>query len=191
MRWTERIFDGTWTQRFCFCVYAAVFDSTMPQLFPLISELQSCFTTYRPEEAALLFTDSRRTTHMYLIMCLVNIAFFAKVLLLMYTSPVIGSSNCRPGASNDAWKVMIYCFYCVQKYTLGSLTTSYITSSFIEYFLLELFQFLETFKQCYIQYTTVDLHKICYSFDQIQVDSKTKEAVYSVTALSTDNNHAM
>ncbi|KAM7302703.1 uncharacterized protein ISCGN_018211 [Ixodes scapularis] len=54
-----------------------------------------------------------------------------------------------------------------------------------------MFQFLKTFKEGYIRYTTVNAHEICHSFDQIQLDTTTKKAVYSVTTLSTGNDHAI
>ncbi|CAN8004671.1 unnamed protein product, partial [Ixodes hexagonus] len=39
-------------------------------------------------------------------MSLVKCAFFVQVLLLVYMSPAIASSNCTPTSSNDGWKFL-------------------------------------------------------------------------------------
>lgn len=51
-------------------------------------------------------------------------------------------------------------------------------------------QFLKTFKQGYAKYVTVDLHKICITFEQTQADATTKKAIYNVSSISTDNGQA-
>ncbi|XP_040070245.1 uncharacterized protein LOC8053454 [Ixodes scapularis] len=51
-------------------------------------------------------------------------------------------------------------------------------------------RFLNTFKEGYIKYITVDIGKLCIAFTQTQFDATTKEAIYSVSSKSssgTDN----
>uniref|UniRef100_A0A0K8R399 Putative salivary lipocalin n=1 Tax=Ixodes ricinus TaxID=34613 RepID=A0A0K8R399_IXORI len=51
-------------------------------------------------------------------------------------------------------------------------------------------RFLNTFKEGYIKYITVDIGKLCITFTQTQFDATTKEAIYSVSSKSssgTDN----